>query len=129
MRRFRWMFLICAVLLACVIFACSGFNPREDVYLADYTVSPDGTQITMRVGVASSMGYTRGYRAQMGGFNQYLTFYTAFGGFNSSLGARDTFMLEIDPINCDEIYFYHGGGGYTLVLQKDPLTGQWHDPE
>ena len=129
MKRFHWMFLVCAVLLACMIFACSGFNPREDVYLADYTVSADGTQITMCVGVASSMGYTRGYRAKMGGFNQYLTFYTAFGGFNSSLGARDTFNLEIDPVNCDEVYFYHGGGGYTLVLQKDPLTGQWHEPE
>lgn len=129
MKKFRWMFLICALLLACAVIVGSGFNPREDVYLAEYTVSEDGALITMRVGISTSMGYTRAYRAQLSGFNQYLTFYTAFGGFNSSLGARDTFTLEIDPVNCDEIYFYHGDGGFSLVLQKDPLTGQWHTPQ
>ena len=129
MKKFRWMFLIGAFLLACSVFAGSGFNPREDVYLADYSVSADGTQIKMRVGVASSMGYTRSSRAHLGGFNQYLKFYTPFGGFNSSLGDRDTFVLEIDPVNCDEIYFYHGDGGYTMVLQKDPLNGQWYRPQ
>lgn len=129
MKKYLWMFLLSAVLLGCMVFIGSGFNPRSDVYLADYSVSDDGTQITMQVGVASSMGYTRSFRSEQGGFNEYLTFYSAFGGLNSKLGARNTFVLEIDPVNCDEIYFYHGGGGYRLVLQKEPLTGQWVRPQ
>lgn len=127
-NRFIWMFLVSAFLLLVLIFLGSGFNPRTDVYLADYSVSSDGSQVQLQVGVASSMGYVRDYRAKLGGFNQYLTFYTAFGGFNSRIGARDTFTLQIDPVNCDEIYFYHGDGGYTLVLEKDE-AGIWQLPK
>lgn len=125
MKAKLWIWILCACLLLGGVLLTSGYNVRTDVYLADYSVSPDGSQITMQVGVANSMGYTRGYRAQMGGFNQYLKFYTAFGGFNSKLGAKDTFTLQVDPRNCDEIYFYHGDGGYRLVLQKDPSTQAW----
>lgn len=117
------------LLLALAVFIGLGFVPRTDVFLADYEVSPDGSRIEMQVGVASSMGYTRAFRSKQGGFNEYVTFYSAFGGFNSKVGARNTFTLEIDALNCDEIYFYHGGGGYQLVLQKDSVTGQWERPE
>ena len=123
------MFLVSASLLGLLVFIGSGFNPRGDVYLADYSVSDDGGQITMQVAVASSVGYTRGFRSEQGGFNEYVTFYSAFGGLNSKLGAKSTFVLDIDAVNCDEIYFYHGNGGYKLVLQKDTLTGHWVRPQ
>lgn len=129
MKRSLWMFSVAVVLLGCLLFVGSGFNPREDVYLKDYSVSGDGTEITLEVGVSSSMGYVRDYREELGGFNSYLTFYTPFGGFNSAIGAKDTFCLEIDPVNCDEVYFYRGGGGYALVLQKDPGSGMWERTE
>lgn len=117
------------LLLGLAVFIGLGFVPRTDVFLADYQASQDGTQIEMQVGVASSMGYTRSYRSKQGGFNEYVTFYPAFGGFNSKIGAKSTFTLEIDSLNCDEIYFYHGDGGYQLVLQKDSATGQWQRPQ
>ena len=117
------------LLLTLAVFIGLGFVPRTDVFLADYEVSPDGSRIEMQVGVASSMGYTRAFRSKQGGFNEYVTFYPAFGGFNSKIGAKNTFVLEIDAVNCDEIYFYHGDGGYTPVLQKEPTTGQWKRPE
>ena len=129
MKKTGWMFLICVALLACALFVGSGFYPREDVYLADFDVSSDGSQIEMTVGVASSAGYTRGFRAEQGGFNAYVTFHSAFGGPNGKLGAKNVFVLDIDAVNCDEIYFYNGGGGYKRVLQKNPLTAQWEKPE
>ena len=129
MKKSLCMFLVSVVLLGCVVLIGSGFKPRTDVYLAEYSISDDGAQITMQVGVASSMGYTRGFRSEQGGFQEYLTFYSAFGGLNSKLGAKNTFVLDIDAVNCDEIYFYHGNGGYQLVLQKDPLTQQWIRPQ
>ena len=129
MKKSLCMFLVSVVLLGCVVLIGSGFNPRTDVYLAEYSISDDGAQITMQVGVASSMGYTRGFRSEQGGFQEYLTFYSAFGGLNSKLGAKNTFVLDIDAVNCDEIYFYHGNGGYQLVLQKDSLTQQWIRPQ
>lgn len=121
--------MINACLLLGAVFVASGYNVRTDAVLKDYSVSQDGTQITMQVCVAGSIGYIRDYRAELGGFNLYVKFYTPYGGFNSSLDAKDTFVLEVDPINCEEIYFYHGDGGYTLALQKDPLTGQWQIPQ
>ena len=129
MKKSLCMFLVSVVLLGCVVLIGSGFNPRTDVYLAEYSISDDGAQITMQVGVASSTGYTRGFRSEQGGFQEYLTFYSAFGGLNSKLGAKNTFVLDIDAVNCDEIYFYHGNGGYQLVLQKDSLTQQWIRPQ
>ena len=120
--------LICVVFLGAVFFGMA-LSPRTDVFLQDYSISDDGCRVEMVVGISSSMGYTRGFRVKQGGFNSYLTFYPTFGGFNSKIGAKNTFVLEIDEANCDEIYFYQGNGGYRPVLQKDPLSGQWERPE
>ena len=120
--------ILAMVLCGFAAFIALGFVPKTDVFLSDFAVSQDGSQIEMQVGVASSMGYTRGFRSKQGGFNEYLTFYSAFGGFNSSVCAKNRFVLEIDSQNCDEIYFYHGGGGYKLVLQKNPQSGEWERP-
>ena len=123
-----FLILLVLLLLAAAWFAGTGFTKRTDVFLTAYSVSEDGSRIHMQVGIASSMGYTRSFRAKQGGFNQYVTFYNTFGGLNSKIGAKNSFVLEIDPMNCDEIYFYHGDGGYTLVLKKDTSTGQWNTP-
>ena len=92
-------------------------SKRGDVMLTDYSVSEDGSEMTIRVGVASSMGYIRSLKVKQGGDNLYLTFYSTLG-LNSKLGAKDEFTLDIGPY-CTEIYFYHGDGGYKLVLEKN----------
>ena len=54
-------------------------------------------------------------------------FYSAFGGYNGSLGARDSFELTI-PEDCREIYFYRdgqAGGEYDLVLRRDNASSDW----
>ena len=106
----------------------TGFSERTDVFLAEYTPSPDGSSITLHVGIGSSMGFTRGFHDDGGGVKpHYLTFYSAYGGFNSALGAKNVFVLPIDPKDT-EIYFNRADGGYQLVLQKNSATGEWERP-
>jgi len=113
-----------AVLFA-TFFVGSGFSKRTDVGLADYSVSSDGRTITLSTAVFSSMGYTRGFVDKGGGVKpHYLVFYSTFGGLGSSLGAKHEFVLELGKDDT-EIYFNRAGGGYELVLEKNPDTGEW----
>lgn len=112
------------IVIVMILFIGTGFIKRTDVYLVDYSLSKDGSSITMDVGTTGSMGYTRGYTIKQGGDSKYITFYSAFGGLNSNIGAKNQFQLELNP-SCNEIYFYHGDGGYTLVLQKNEVTKEW----
>lgn len=106
----------------------TGFLPRTDVALIGYEVSPDGTALTLRTTIPSSMGYIRGFEDQGGGVKpHYLTFYSAFGGLNSSFGAKNEFTLALGKDDT-EIYFNRPGRGYELVLQKNPETGAWERP-
>lgn len=106
-------------------FIGTGFLENNSVLLNDYTVSEDGTEIILNISLASSMGFVRDYKDEGGGVKpHYLHFYSAFGGLNSSLGAKNKFVLEIAPDDT-EIYFYRGNGGYALVLEKNEQTGVW----
>lgn len=115
---------ILVIAIVMILFIRTGFVKRTDVYLADYSLSKDGLSMIMDIGIANSMGYTRGYTTKQGGDNKYITFYSAFGGLNSNVGAKNKFQIELNP-SCTEIYFYHGDGGYTLVLQKNEITNEW----
>lgn len=107
----------------------TGFMKRTDVALGEYSVSEDGKILTFHAGVTSSMGYIRGFKDNGGGVKpHYLTFYSTFGGLNSSLGAKNEFTLDLDE-NDTEIYFGRADGGYELILQKDVETGEWIRPD
>lgn len=115
------------VLIASYFFG-SGFYKRTDVALSDYSVSEDGTEITFEAHVMSSMGYIRGFKNYGSGVKaHYLTFFSTFGGLNSSFGAKNEFVLELDEDDC-EIYFNRADSGYELVLQKNEKTGKWERP-
>lgn len=103
----------------------TGFTKRTDVILTDYSVSEDGAEIILKTSVSSSAGYIRGFKNDGGGVKpHYLTFYATFGGLNSTFGAKNEFVLEVDEDD-SEIYFNRTDGGYELVLQKDAQTGVW----
>ena len=115
------------ILIGAFLIRC-GFVKRTDVALMDYFVSEDGTELTLQTAVTSSIGYTRDFIDNGGGVKpHYLTFYSTFGGINSSWGAKNTFVLELAPEDT-EIYFSRPDKGYELVLQKDEATGQWRRP-
>ena len=106
----------------------TGFKKRTDVVLLDYAVAEDGSAISIGVQAASSMGYVRGFKDNGGGVKpHYLTFYSTFGGLNSSFGAVNSFVLELGK-NDTEIYFNRPNGGYELVLVKNKDTGEWERP-
>ena len=116
------------VVMAVVFLISTGFKKRTDVILFDYSVSEDGTAINLGVQVSSSMGYVRGFKDNGGGVKpHYLTFYSTFGGINSSFGTVNSFTLELASADT-EIYFNRPGGGYELVLVKDEDTGEWIRP-
>ena len=76
----------------------SGFIVRTDVYVEDFAVSDDGGKLILTVGVGSPMGYVRGFRNEGGEVKpHYLKFYSAWGGFNSSLGAAGEYILVLHP--------------------------------
>ena len=69
--------------------------------------------------------YVRGFKDEGGGVKpHYLKFYSAWGGLNSSIGAKSEYVLKLDP-NDTEIYVYHGDSGYSLALKKDIESGEW----
>ena len=108
---------------------CTGFRKRTDVVLDNYSVSEDGTAINLGVQVSSSMGYIRGFKDNGGGVKpHYLIFYSTFGGVNSSFGAVNSFVLELEADDT-EIYFNRPNGGYELVLIKDEEAGEWSRPQ
>lgn len=120
--------IIIVVALVAAFLISTGFRKRTDVVLFDYSVSEDGTAINLGVQVSSSMGYVRGFKNNGGGVKpHYLTFYSTFGGLNSSFGTVNSFVLELEPDDT-EIYFNRPDGGYELVLVKEEATGEWIRP-
>lgn len=74
------------------------------------------------------MGYIRGFKDEGGGARpHYLIFYNTFGGLNSSFCSADAVVRETAPHDT-QIYFNRTDGGYELVLQKNPGTGEWGRP-
>lgn len=109
-------------------FIGSGFMKRTDVVLVDYSVSVNGDEITLHTMVPTSMGFIRGYNDSVREGTHNLTFYSTFGGFNSKLGAKHEFKLNLSETDT-EIYFYRSNGMYKLVLQKNEDTGEWSRPK
>ena len=123
MKKKKVMVIITVLVLAIVIGIFLSFGgARTDVYLKEFNVDEKNNQMTIKVGVSSSTGYIRKMKRTSGSMNYYFTFYSTFG-FNSKLGAKDTFEIQLDK-NVDEIYFYTGGKGYKKVLEKDE-NNEW----
>ncbi len=116
------------VVLMLLMSICMGFRKRTDVVLFDYSVSEDGSAISLEIQVSFSRGYIRGVKDKGGGVKpHYLTFYSTFGGLNSSFGSINEIELELSRDNT-EIYFNRPGGGYELILKKDIATDEWIRP-
>ena len=122
---------ICLVMLSMLglIFVwmiISGYSYQTSAYITDqFVVSEDGKELKFTIAVGSPMGYVRGFKDEGSGVKpHYLKFYSAWGGLNSSIGAKSEYVLKLDP-NDTEIYVYHGDSGYSLALKKDIESGEW----
>ena len=122
MKKSLWV--LCALMMVlAVLFVCSGFGRRTDVYVGAFEASADGKTLTLHTGIWSSMGYTRAVRTKQVGDTLQCTFYTAFGGLNSKIGAQNVFTVPVE--GCSQVAFFRGDGQWDIVLQKDPATGAW----
>ena len=116
--------LAIVVALAAFYVIAPGFTKQGNVYIADYSVSEDSTEMNINVGVSTSIGYVRKIAEhQQHGGKLYLDCYSAFGGINGSIGAEHRFVIPLSP-ECKEIYLY-SFGEYRLEIIKDEATGEW----
>lgn len=122
--------LLVSVLLASAVFAFGalfvlpGFEKRTDVYLQDFSISEDGSVITLRTALSGSMGYIRDMEAEQIGGGIHCSFYSAFGGLNSGFGAKNSFQIKVDG-SVEKIYFDRGEEPDDLVLERDGAAGAW----
>lgn len=102
----------------------SGFTKMGNVFIVDFSVSEDGSEMTVTVGVSSSIGYVRkvSEHQQQGG-KLYLDCYSAFGGINGSWGAKSEYTIQIDE-DTEMIALYRSADCYDPVLEKD-ANGEW----
>ena len=125
MKKKQIVIFSAVIVLMISFLVATGFIERTDIVLADYSVSDDGSKLTLKTAVPTSMGYVRGFKNDGGGIKpHYLTFYSTFGGLNSSFGAKAEFELDLGEHDT-EVYFNRPDGGYELVLQKNVDTGEW----
>jgi hypothetical protein len=115
--------IIISLVIASGLLLLSTGGKIASVMLNDYSVSKDGNVMTLKVGVASSIGYIRTLKESQEGNNKYITFYSTYG-LNSNIGAKNQFQINLNP-SCNEIYFYRGNDGYVLILRKNKETNDW----
>ena len=106
------------------LFVTPGFQKRTDVYLQKFSVSEDGSAVTVQTFTTGSMGYIRAMEAKQIGDEIDCSFYGCLGGLNSSLGAENTFEIPLDHPT-QRIYFDRGTSFDQLVLERDAGTGEW----
>ncbi len=128
MRKIAVIFIALSLIFA-TYYTATGFIKRNDVLVWDYKAWSDDADdyVTIHCAVPTSIGYIRKMEIDGGGAKSYyLSFYSTFGGINSSIGAEQYFTLNVNDET--EIYFSRPGGGYELVLERNSETGEWQRP-
>ena len=101
-----------------------GFTKMGNVFIVDFSVSEDGSKMTITVGVSTSIGYVRKVSVhQQHGGKLYLDCYSAFGGINGSWGAKNEYTIQLDE-DTEMIALYRSPNCYDPVLEKD-ANGEW----
>jgi hypothetical protein len=118
--------VLCAVLVLCALYIFgSGFTKCGSAFIQDYTVSDDGTKMTITLGVGSSAGYIRKVSAhQQEGGKLCLDCISAFGGINGSIGAKNDYVISLDD-DTHMIGLYRNDSSYEAVLERDDF-GEWN---
>lgn len=110
------------ILTAAMGFLCLG-GRRDDVMIEDFSVSADGSEMTLKAGIAGSAGYLRKVKVRYD--DEYKTvlvdFYSTFG-INNPVGAEDTFVIPLKP-DSENILFNRGDNYYAAFAKGE--DGQW----
>ena len=129
MSRKKWFSVLLGFLIgvsAGILFITPGFQKRTDVYLQDFSVSEDGSVITVQTFPMGSMGFVRAMEVKQIGKELHCSFYRTFGGLNSSFGAENTFEIRLeDSAKSAESIYFDRAYSDQLVLERDADTGVW----
>ena len=122
--------VVCILLMGIIgsVMLLPGFQRRNDVFVSDFSLLDDGKALTVQIGVASSMGYVRSLESV--GVKDgvlLLNAYSAFGGLNGSVGAKDTYALPVAE-DVSAVALCRGSGNYEIVLEKKDWTLQIAKP-
>lgn len=111
------------ILTAAMGFLCLG-GRRDDVMIEDFSVSADGSEMTLKAGIAGSAGYLRKVKVRYD--DEYKTvlvdFYSTFG-INNPVGAEDTFVIPLKP-DSENILFNRGDNYYAAFAKGE--DEQWY---
>ena len=97
---------------------------RDDVMIEDFSVSADGSEMTVHAGVFSSAGYLRKINVSYDDEHKtvLVDFYSTFG-INNPVGAEDTFVIPLKP-DSENIFFNRGNDYYAAFAKGE--DGQWY---
>ncbi len=124
MKKRILILLAALILLVGAYLVTPGFIKNGSAFIHDYSVSADGSAITLTVGVADSVGYIRkvAVNQQQGG-TLYLDCYNSFGGFNGTIGAKNTYTIPLVE-DTTRIALNRSHQDYQDILEKN-AEGEW----
>ncbi len=99
MKKWISILAVLVMIAAGALFVLPGFEKRTDVYLMDFSVSEDGSEITVKTTLSGSMGYIRKIETERVNGAIHCSFYSTFGGLNSSIGSKNRFEIQLPTKN------------------------------
>ena len=95
-KKMKILVAAAAVLIVLAVCFLILGGKRDDVMIEDFSVSADGSEMTLKAGIAGSAGYLR--KAKVRYDDEHKTvlvdFYSTFG-INNPVGAEDTFVIPL----------------------------------
>lgn len=123
-KKMKILVAAAAVLIVLAVCFLILGGKRDDVMIEDFSVSADGSEMTLKAGIAGSAGYLR--KAKVRYDDEHKTvlvdFYSTFG-INNPVGAEDAFVIPLKPDS--ENILFNRGNDYYAALAKD-ADGRWY---
>jgi hypothetical protein len=120
-KKMKILVAAAVLIVLAVCFLILG-GKRDDVMIEDFSVSADGSEMTVHAGVFSSAGYLRKINVSYDDHAVMVDFYSTFG-INNPVGAEDTFVIPLKPDS--ENILFNRGNDYYAAFAKDK-DGQWY---
>ena len=108
-------------------FIGAGFSLNQNVQLADFSVSEDGTEIIVKPLVNTPAESLRKYTYFENDQAIFIDFIYSFGIGPLIFGEKEEFTIKVNE-NCRGVFFLREDG-YELVLYKNDETGLWEVPK
>ena len=116
--------VIAILVLVIIYMIMAGCSKVSDAFIGEYTVTEDGKEMTVRIGVAGSFGGVSSMKAKKEADGiMYLDCYSAYNGFNGKLGEEGCYTFPLDE-DITTIVLYRSGNKYEIILEKNS-DGTW----